>query len=464
MLGDTEGVAGGGGSRAENADRRRCGPAVGGAWARRVKPGRGEHLARRPVSTPPTPPNTSTLAFPPSTADSPRRGKGSPPRKDGTRARARCQGRSWGYRGARRHLWLHPSTRACHARPRGLFSPVHISAFLARVSQELALITTSPDAALLYANLTNSTVDPKLHAAQVAYSAVRATVKKTAPKPVCKAVNECVAPALVAQESQISLLNAVGWLDNANMGTATVNGNAGNPYLSPTINYGNRENTVRFNATACLSLSYLDFGTGVRDAGTSVSDGIFEVGYWHRVKPSSNCFGISPEIADSPSCSTYCARMGKVCDPCALALAYSCADGLWNALLQSGSSDTGRIVAGQVYGDGLFTRGAPPFGGTCAGNGVSGSSNSGWNDGPGLTMEQNVCSTSSTTSTTTPLKTYFWGKPKNFWNPTQNGYLDPATACDLPFWDQTYGDPFLSSVDGLCFCTSIVEAQPRWLL
>ena len=232
-----------------------------------------------------------------------------------------------------------------------------------------------------------------------------------------------------------------------------------NPYLSPTINYGNRENTVRFNATACLSLSYLDFGTGVSGAGTSVSDGIFEVGYWHRVKPSSNCFGISPEIADSPSCSTYCARMGKVCDPCALALAYSCADGLWNALLQSGSSDTGRIVAGQVDGDGLFTRGAPPFGGTCAGNGVSGSSNSGWNVGPGLTMVRAICSPDGNSA---GLVGSFWSRPKNFWNPTQNDYRDPATACDGPLWDQDNNNPSIANVDALCFCTSIVTARPRW--
>ena len=351
---------------------------------------------------------------------------------------------------------LHP----CHAHAReGCF----LHAFWARVSQELALITTPPDAALLYANLTNSTVDPKFHAAQVAYAAVRAKVNKTGPNPVCKAVDKCVAPALVAQEMQISLLNAVGSLNNANMGAATVNGNAGNPYLSPTINYGNRENAVEFNASACLQKSYLNFGTSAR----KIDNSSFEVGHWNYIAPQplsrsavATCGGIIPDIANSPTCATYCARRAKVCDPCAMALAYSCADGIWNAVLQSGSPTSALRDGSTMYS----SNSAPPFGGTCAGNGSVaslGPQSDQWNPLPGLTMQKLICSQNANNG----LTASFFGAPKNFWNPNQNNYLDPATACDLPVWDlngpSSRTGLSQESSGALCFCTSTIYAPPR---
>jgi hypothetical protein len=149
------------------------------------------------------------------------------------------------------------------------------------------------------------------------------------------------------------------------------------------------------------------------------------------------------------SCSNACARVGLMCDPCALAKV-SCQDALYYALTEA------REDVGLVALLSLLPPGPPgPWNQTtCAAPGVpqegAFAPDDRGSDKPyakqfGWAMQ--VCDASGP-----PIVTDFYTFNKNYWRPDlPDSYIDPSTLCNLPL--VTRDNLGLTMFSGLCYCS-----------
>jgi hypothetical protein len=266
-----------------------------------------------------------------------------------------------------------------------------------------------------------------------------------------------------------------------------------NEYFSPLpgatpVNANNAVNVDDFNQSDCLPRTITAFKTGTTVVGTT--NPVTTYGEWLFVDPAltDSAFAsacnpqatIAESLGTAPTCSTLCARRNKKCDPCAIALA-SCQDGLYYALGQAGVN-TAQIAKKQqfiatatgqpVENQGQFAFPPVPVGPwsqtTCpsaAGGSTSSLPGQQWGPYPGVAGTYycvNGKYTNLAGGGATGADDYqaYYGRPPNFWQPTQPNYVNPATLCETPVWKvvPTAAGPLIgapvANLGALCYCVT----------
>jgi hypothetical protein len=176
---------------------------------------------------------------------------------------------------------------------------------------------------------------------------------------------------------------------------------------------------------------------------------------------------LGASLGQAPTCATLCARRNKKCNPCAIALT-SCQNNLYYALGQAGVN-TALIAKRQqllatVDQSGPENRGqfafepfpvGPWTQTTCPTNGAgSTSSLTGQQWGPYPGVAGTYQCVDGQLANIGGLGAGFYGRPPNFWQPSQPNYVDPAKLCDVPAWNVLPSGVEVN-LGALCYCSSL---------